>query len=303
MSKKTVHIRSLADYVRCIASMKEPASDMPLYKKEIVYRGLSNTNYSLVPSICRCPSPYWFNTLQSKELDLIEQAQLRFPTLFPEEKYPIFRLAKLQHYGIPTRMMDVTSNALVALYFACQKSEDKIEHDGEVVVFSDYVHSAFLPIPNAIADTAPLCHNAITPISAVLFRAKKQPYYGREGYPYSDGMDKDSVERFRKLTSKPLIVDVGNLTERQKNQHGKFIIFPNIARKFNKEYSIWDELVVLNKNNRMIQKRIIIPAATKDIILTQLKRFGISKDYLFADDVDTVNRIIIDRVKSMYSHD
>ena len=273
---------------------------MGLYKKEMVYRGLSNANYSLVPSICRYPSAYWFNTLQSKELDLIEQAQLRFPALFPEEKYPIFRLAKLQHYGIPTRMMDVTSNALVALYFACQSSEEK-EQDGEVVVFSDYVLSAFLPIPNAIADTAPLCDNAITSVSTVYYRAKQQPYYGREGYPNSDGMDKASVERFRTLTSRPLIVDVGNLTERQKNQQGKFIIFPNVARRFNKEYSYWDELVVLKKNDKMIQKRIIVPAAIKKSILAQLNRFGISKDYLFADDVDTVNKVIVDHVKSMYN--
>ena len=137
MSKKTTKIWTLAEYVRSIGSIKEPSSKILFDNKEIVFRGLSDSRFQLVPSLCRFPSPNVLNTLQYKELDLIEQAQLKFPSVFPEEKYPIFRLAKLQHYGIPTRLMDVTSNALVALYFACQENDQ----DGEVIAFADHILS------------------------------------------------------------------------------------------------------------------------------------------------------------------
>ncbi len=44
-------------------------------------------------------------------------------------------LVRLQHYGCPTQLLDVTENPLVALYFACQNEKIK-ETDGQVRVYA-----------------------------------------------------------------------------------------------------------------------------------------------------------------------
>ena len=89
----------------------------------IFYRGHSSKDYKLEPGIYR-------GDIIKNEDKIYRETIAKVPYDF-KDKNTIESLALMQHYGIPTRILDLTTNALVALYFACVGNEDK---DGEVIV-------------------------------------------------------------------------------------------------------------------------------------------------------------------------
>ena len=124
------------------------AEDIKVGKKELVpslFRPLrsmqSLEKLKAMPTIVTKKQQTYFN----EEPYLIQEAMRLFPSAFAACKNDIDKLTVAQHYGIPTRLLDVTGNALVALYFAVQGD---MEDDGVVYVFSasidDFRHASLL---------------------------------------------------------------------------------------------------------------------------------------------------------------
>ncbi|MER8512926.1 FRG domain-containing protein [Mesorhizobium sp. M1060] len=105
------------------------------------YRGHASTSYSLAPSIFRKPI-----TRENEHL-LLRELVAAHPEDFAEDASALEMLVRMQHYSLPTRLLDVSMNPLVALYFACESSKRRVtvtgstrtksvESDGDVIILT-----------------------------------------------------------------------------------------------------------------------------------------------------------------------
>jgi len=120
-------IDSVSDFLRLIFDESEMASN----DCSFFYRGHASTSWTLKPGIYRDES------LTTKEHILFKEMESAVPAEFSTCKCTFDRLVKMQHYEYPTRLLDITSNPLVALYFACVDEKLK-EDDGMVYLFKKY---------------------------------------------------------------------------------------------------------------------------------------------------------------------
>lgn len=111
-----------------------------------LYRGHADKKWQLQPSVYRTDSEG--KSYRAHEYDLYQQMLRRSPDAFEKDKSVFERLIRMQHHGLPTRLLDLTESPLVALFFAC---ENEWNNDGEIFLFNPRRDSILYPceIPDA----------------------------------------------------------------------------------------------------------------------------------------------------------
>lgn len=121
---ETEVIDSIPSLLNLIAKEKRKAGENSLY-----FRGHKEHYRAVTPSIGR-------NGLLESEDKLFREFILRNPDEFEGTRSTFQILAKMQHYGLPTRLLDISSNPLISLFFAVEEDEKTNTLDGELVIFS-----------------------------------------------------------------------------------------------------------------------------------------------------------------------
>ncbi len=91
------------------------SSKIDLEQYEVFYRGENKFHKTTTPSI--------FRSGLENEHKIFRELELRYPTIFDNAKSTIDKLSIMQHYGLPTRLLDFTTNPLLSLYMACDNSD------------------------------------------------------------------------------------------------------------------------------------------------------------------------------------
>jgi len=99
------------------------------------FRGQGSSAWSLTPSALRHPS----ESTRTRALESVDDFKRLVATKLdapPQAHEQLLWIQIARHYGLPTRLLDWTQNAAIALYFACERVEEKSEQkDGLVFVF------------------------------------------------------------------------------------------------------------------------------------------------------------------------
>ena len=251
-------IDSVQSFVRAV--LTDPINGL-----EVFFRGSSKHFPKTEPSVFRYPE--W----RRVEHELFNSLLAAHPSSFSEDFTTLDKLVRMQHHGLPTRLLDITSNPLMALYFA---SESHPEEDGEVIRFQFRAVDVKYPDSDRAAVMANLARltpsqrhgldtslpeeqfNALPPVGKLLhFIRQEKPYFEPLIVPRhirSIMVVRGKQSNARIVAQSGAFLLFGDQVEFEDSPKGQDITLRNLTIKANAKERIMRELDQLNINRRTV---------------------------------------------------
>ena len=251
------------------------------------YRGHSRKSYELKPSVLRT------DNLKKNEDVMFHEMIMNNPSAFSDDGTTLEKLVRMQHFSLPTRLLDITENPLVALYFACKSHnglngsslEDgflitlKIKKEYIKLFNSDTVSclANLAPVENSIKER--LCDKNIHDSEFRDIRYHIHRLVREEKLDFRNEINKESI------ISNILCVRSKMNNDRIRIQAGAFLLFGLNA-----------ELKIHKNTSPIVIKRTTIKGGDKEKILKELASLNITEKTLFPD-IDSTARHIAESYK------
>lgn len=287
-------------------SKSENVPDFPSHN--LIFRGQSNEAWGLLPKIFR-------TEYQQEEKPLIDNYRRRYN--ISGDNY-LESIIDMQHYGMPTKLLDWTENILIAIYFAVgdpfndnenakifiMDSKELNYFDEEIIDKYKKLSNLLLPsfqtdldysheikqILNEIENTNSSENLALEDIEGVLTRNLVQTYK----------LDSEHQMVLYNIITKPLLVRPFNLNSRIISQSSLFTYHFGSEIAWLNSVNVFDlctrfteksdqEILHSNKPTNLNLAYITIPSLLKKQLRYELnKYFNINAATIFPDDKEKV---------------